>query len=180
MNIKSTLTAALLTVTSGSLFAADYVIDITHSSVNFTAGHLGISKTVGRFNEFEGTFSDDASAEKVNVTIKTSSVDTNHEPRDKHLRSPDFFDVKQYPTMTFTSTSVADGKLTGDLTMHGKTKAVTLDLTVIGEGDDPWGGYRKGLQATGTINRSDWGITYFIPGVPDEVEIEIQVEGIRQ
>ncbi|MDX1343733.1 MAG: YceI family protein [Reinekea sp.] len=172
--------AAVSTSLAAGAFAADYVIDPAHSSVNFTAGHLGISKTVGRFNEFEGTFSDDADNANASIVIQAASIDTNHTDRDKHLRSPDFFDVKQYPTLTFKTDSFAADKLTGVLTMHGKSKPVELDVTLIGEGEDPWGGYRKGYQATTTINRSEWGITYFIPGVPDEIEIEIQIEGIRQ
>ncbi len=180
MNVKTFLAAAALVTSSHVAFAADYVIDPAHSSVNFTAGHLGISKTVGRFNTFEGTFSDDASTGQATITIQADSIDTNHSDRDKHLRSPDFFDVKQYPTLTFKTSSFTGDSLVGELTMHGKTHPVTLALTIVGEGDDPWGGYRKGYEATATINRSDWGITYFIPGVPDEIEIEIQIEGIRQ
>lgn len=176
---KSLLTAAVA-FASTAVLAADYSIDLAHSSVNFTAGHLGFSKTVGRFNEFEGQFSDTAGSESVSFVIQANTIDTNHTDRDKHLRSPDFFDVKQYPTIEFSSTEFTGDSLTGELTMHGQTKTVTLAVTEIGEGEDPWGGYRKGYEATGTLNRSDWGITYFMPGVPDEVELEIQIEGVRQ
>jgi polyisoprenoid-binding protein YceI len=178
--MKAFVTVLTAGLVSAAASAADYTIDLSHSSVNFTAGHLGFSKTVGRFNEFEGTFTDTAGSETVALNITANSIDSNHADRDKHLRSPDFFDVKQYPYISFKSTEFTGATLTGELTMHGQTQSVVLDVTVIGEGEDPWGGYRKGYQATGTLNRSEWGITYFIPGVPDEIDIEIQIEGIRQ
>lgn len=177
--IAKTLIAGISFI-AASAFAANYQIDPAHSSINFTAGHLGFSKTVGRFDQFSGTFSDTAGAASVSVEIDPASINTNHNDRDDHLRSPDFFDVKQYPRMTFTSTSFTGDTLTGNLTMHGVTRPVTLNVTEIGEGEDPWGGYRKGFEAVGKLNRSAWGITYFIPGVPDEIELEIHVEGIRQ
>lgn len=160
--------------------AADYTIDPTHSSIHFIAGHLGFSKTVGQFKTFEGRFTDDKGKESVSVKIDASSIDTNHAERDKHLRGEDFFNTKKFNELSFKSTKVTEKTLTGELTMHGVTKPVTLDLTTIGEGKDPWGGYRKGYEATGTIKRSEWGVSYFIPGVPDEVEIMLQVEGIRK
>ncbi|EAR09174.1 YceI family protein [Reinekea blandensis] len=178
--MKKLIFTAAVAVASTAVLADDYSIDLAHSSVHFTAGHLGFSKTIGRFNEFEGQFSDTAGSESVSITIQADSIDSNHTDRDKHLRSPDFFDVKQYPTITFTSTEFTGDTLTGELTMHGQTNTVTLDVNVIGEGEDPWGGYRKGYEATGTLVRSEWGIDYFLPGVPDEVELEIQIEGIRQ
>ncbi|MEJ2043298.1 MAG: YceI family protein [Reinekea sp.] len=180
MILKTILTAGAAIALTTSVYAADYKLDPSHTSANFTVGHMGFSKTTGRFDEIEGSFTDTAGSESVNVTIKASSIDSNFEPRDKHLRSPDFFDVKQYPTITFKSTSVTKDKLVGELTMHGKTKPVTLDLEMVGEGDDPWGGYRKGYSATGTIKRSEWGINYGIPGISDEIELVLHVEGIRQ
>ncbi|MFD1384333.1 YceI family protein [Rhodanobacter aciditrophus] len=174
------LTTAVLA--SGSVLAADYNVDPAHSAVTFEVGHLGVSTTAGRFNEFEGNFTinDDKKSGSASFTIKADSVDTNHAARDKHLRSPDFLDVKQFPTLTFTSTSFNGEELTGDLTLHGVTKSVTFDVEMIGEGNDPWGGYRAGFEASTTIKRSDFGVSYFIPGVTDETEIEIFVEGIRQ
>lgn len=180
MSLKALFAAGAAVALTTSVYAADYKIDGAHTAISFTIGHMGFSKTVGRFNEFEGTFSDTSGAESVDITIKANSIDSNHEARDKHLRSPDFFDVKQYPNLTFKSTSVTGDKIVGDLTMHGKTNPVTLDLTVVGEGEDPWGGYRKGYTATTTIKRSEWGMNYGIPGVTDEVEIVLQVEGVRQ
>ena len=180
MTLKPLLISGFAVAFASTAFSADYNIDLSHSSASFTISHLGYSKTTGRFNEFEGTFSDTQGEEKVSVTINASTIDSNHEPRDKHLRSPDFFDVKQYPTITFTSTDVTDSTITGNLTMHGKTKSVTLDMVTVGEGSDPWGGYRKGYSATTTINRSDWGMDYGIPGVGDSVEIVLEIEGVRQ
>lgn len=180
MKLMAKTLIASISMMAATAYAANYQIDPAHSSVNFTAGHLGFSKTVGRFNQLSGTFSDTSGNESVKVEIDPASIDTNHSDRDDHLRSPDFFDVKQFPKMTFTSTGFTGNKLMGNLTMHGVTKPVTLDVNVIGEGEDPWGGYRKGFEASATLMRSDWGITYFIPGVPDQIELEIQVEGIRQ
>lgn len=168
-------------ILSTTAFAADYKVDPTHSAVTFEVGHLGISTTVGRFNEFEGTFtySEDQSG-NVNFTIQTDSVDTNHEERDEHIRGTDFLDVKQFPTITFKSTSFDGEDLTGELTLHGQTKTVTFEVDKEGEGDDPWGGYRTGFEASTSIQRSDFGITSYLPGVSDEIEIDVYIEGIRQ
>tara|TARA_R110001599_G_scaffold88069_7_gene234265 strand:+ start:16716 stop:17255 length:540 start_codon:yes stop_codon:yes gene_type:complete len=171
-----------LTLLSSITMAADYKIDPAHSSVVFKIGHLGVSTTVGQFNEFEGQFSyaENGKSGSASLNIKADSVSTNHEARDKHLRSPDFLDVKQFPSLTFKSTTFDGNTLTGDLTLHGVTKAVSLDVNKIGESKDPWGGYRSGFEAKTVILRSDFGVTYFIPGVTDKTEIEIYVEGIRQ
>jgi polyisoprenoid-binding protein YceI len=177
-----TLLAATTALLTTSAFAADYQVDAAHSFVTFEVGHLGVSTTVGRFNELEGSFSLDDSGKSgsAELTIQSASVDTNHEARDKHLRSPDFLDVKQFPTITFKSTSFDGETLTGDLTIHGVTKAVSFDVEKVGEGKDPWGGYRAGFEASTTIQRSDFGVSYFIPGVTDETELEVFIEGIRQ
>lgn len=176
------ITISALVLASSVTMAADYKIDPAHSAVTFKVGHLGVSTTPGRFNEFEGDFSysEDKTSGSASFSIKTASVDTNHEARDKHLRSPDFLDVKQFPTLTFKSTQFDGNTLTGDLTLHGITKSVSFDVNQIGEGKDPWGGYRAGFEAKTVIQRSDFGITYFIPGVTDQTEIEVFVEGIRQ
>ena len=178
--MKAIALGSLLLASSFSM-AADYKIDEAHSSVVFQIGHLGVSTTIGRFDEFEGTFSMDEGLQNVTteVTVKTDSVNTNHEARDKHLRSPDFLDVKQFPHMSFKSTSFKNNVLTGDLTLHGQTKTVAFDVEQVGEGKDPWGGYRAGFTATSKIKRSDFGVTYFIPGVTDDTEIQIFIEGIR-
>ena len=181
-------TAAVSSLLFTQIAAADdYVIDAGHSAVTFETGHIGISRLPGQFREFSGNyiyFADNPGKNSVNLEIKVGSLDTNHGDRDKHLRSPDFFDAKQYPTITFKSTGYkgdADkGKLTGQLTMHGVTKEVTFDMVKTGEAKDPWGGYRQGFIASTQLMRSDFGITYFIPGVPDATDLKIFIEGIRQ
>ena len=176
------ITISALLLTSSLTMAADYKIDPAHSAVTFEIGHLGISTMVGSFKEFEGNFAyaEDSKSGSASFTIKADSIDTNHDARDKHLRSPDFLDVKQFPSLTFKSTKFDGETLTGDLTLHGVTKTVSFDVDKVGEGKDPWGGYRAGFEASAEINRSDFGITYFIPGVSDKTEIDIYVEGIRQ
>ena len=129
-----------LLFTTGSAVAADYKIDKEgqHAFVNFRIQHLGYSWLYGTFDE------KNPAADKVNVTINTNSVDTNHAERDKHLRSAEFLNVTKFPKATFTSTDVKkDGdklNITGNLTLNGVTKPVTLDAKLIGQGDDPWGG----------------------------------------
>lgn len=183
------LTLAMISasVMSVSALAADYQIDLTHSAVTFETGHLGIARLPGRFNEFSGSYTwsdDNLSENSVSVEIQANSVDTNHGERDAHLRSPDFFNVRQYPTITFNSTSyegtAEEGVLTGELTMHGVTREVEMSIVKIGEGEDPWGGYRQGFVASTELMRSDFGIDYSIPGVADETELKIFIEGIRQ
>ena len=157
MKMTQALLASCLFM-AAPLMAADYDVDAAHTTVQFKVGHLGFSELVGRFNTFSGTFSmDDANpaAAKASFEIDAASVDSNHEARDKHLRSPDFLDVKQYPKMTFVSTAYEGtkekGVLKGTLTLHGVAKEVAFDLVKIGEGKDPWGGYRSGFNASTTI-----------------------------
>lgn len=188
--MKLTKTKALLFSSlfiTAPLIAADYDVDPAHTSVQFKIGHLGFSELAGRFNTFNGTFSmDDANptAAKASFEIDTASVDTNHEPRDKHLRSPDFLDVKQYPKMSFVSTgyegSKDKGVLKGNLTLHGVTKPVAFEMVHIGEGKDPWGGYRSGFNASTSIKRSDFGVNFMVPNIPDEMNIDLFIEGIRR
>jgi len=186
---KFTFSLALASASflSTAVLAADYQIDAGHSAVTFETGHLGVSRLPGRFNEFSGSYVwSDANPgdNSVTIEIQTDSIDTNHADRDKHLRSPDFFNAKQYPTITFTSTGykgdAEGGVLTGELTMHGVTQTVEMDVEKTGEGEDPWGGYRQGFVASTELMRSDFGIDYFIPNVPDETELTIFIEGIRQ
>lgn len=180
----ATLSASIFSV---SALAAEYHIDPAHSAVTFETGHLGVSRLPGRFNEFSGsyTWSDDNLAENtVSVEIQADSIDTNHTDRDEHLRSPDFFNVRQYPTIEFNSTgyegTVDEGVLTGELTMHGVTRDVEMNIVKVDEGEDPWGGFRQGFIATTELMRSDFDIDYFIPNVPDATELTIFIEGVRQ
>lgn len=144
-----------------------WTIDETHSLVEFAVKHMMITTVKGRFGRVAGTVTlpdGDVTKGTVQVTIDTGSIDTRNDQRDGHLKSPDFFDVAQFPTITFTSTRVVaagDGwQLSGDLTMHGVTKPVTLALTDGGEGKDPWGNQRRSFWATGTIDRRDFGLTW--------------------
>jgi len=176
----------VLAAASSIALAEDYVIDTkdAHAFVQFKASHLGYSYVIGRFNDWEGTFSYDENnpgSASVNVTIDAASVDSNHAERDKHLRSADFFEVETYPTITFNSTEFQeadDGSIivTGDLNMHGVTKSVQLEGRHVGHGEDPWGGYRRGFEAGVNLDSSEFGF----PGWVGNVDITIIVEGIRQ
>jgi polyisoprenoid-binding protein YceI len=169
-------------------------IDPTHSSVEFAVRHLMISTVKGRFNAVEGTIVlDEANpaASTAEITVQAASIDTREPQRDAHLRSADFFDVEKYPTLTFRSTGVndvtADGfTLAGDLTIHGVTRPVTLEVVNEGRGKDPWGGERAGFAATTRIKRSDFGLTWnqlLETGgiaVGDEVKISLDVELVKK
>ena len=187
MNLFRTIVAAGL-VASGSAMAAPYAIDDDHSAVIFKANHLGFSHTYGRFNDISGTFQWDSAAPtagNLSVTIKADSIDSDHEKRDQHLRNPDFFNAAQFPVITFESSSIADKgngvyAVTGTLSLHGVSKEITVDLEKVGEGTDPWGGYRAGFHTSFSINRSDFGMTYMADGIADEIGLTISLEGIRQ
>ena len=174
-----------------SAWAAAYTLDQTHTTVGFRIRHL-LSYVQGTFNEFEGTFEYDPEhpeAWKASATIQAASIDTRVEPRDKHLRSGDFFDVERFPAITFTSTDVteataAGATLHGLLSLHGVEQPVVLDLAIHGVAKDPWGNTRAGFTATTTINRADFGVTWnqaLETGqvlVGEDVQITIEVEGI--
>jgi polyisoprenoid-binding protein YceI len=174
-------------VATGQALAADYTLDTAgmHAAVNFRANHLGYSFVTGRFNTFSGSFSFDntkPAESTVSIEIDTTSVNSNHEKRDEHLRSADFFDVENHPKASFVSTSVtptgdktADVK--GDLTIRGVSKEVTLKVTYIGEGNDPWGGYRAGFSASTEITPADFGMPHGVAKAP--VQILIEAEGTR-
>lgn len=170
---------------------ADYQIDIVHSELTFRIRHL-MGRVFGTFNEWEGTVTTnpaDLSVTQVNVTVQTGSINTLNEQRDAHLRTDDFFDVENYPTMTFASNRVVvNGKsiaLEGDLTIRGTTKPVVLMGEYLGEGPDPWGGERIAFLASTTIDRQDFGVHFnqLVEGVGmigDQVDIEIAIEAVRQ
>ena len=190
--LKNALAALVLgsALIGGQAVAADYAIDKQgqHAFVNFKISHLGYSWLYGTFKDFDGTFSYDAAnpeASKVNVTLKTASVDTNHAERDKHLRSADFLNVSKHDTATFESTSVKStgegtADVTGNLTLNGVTKPVVIAAKFIGEGKDPWGGYRAGFEGTTTLKLKDFDITKDLGPASETVELIISVEGIRQ
>ncbi|HET8746919.1 MAG TPA: YceI family protein [Ramlibacter sp.] len=198
MNIRSTVSIAIAAAglaLSAVSFAApapapagNYKVDPAHSGAFFEIGHMGgISRFMGRFNDIAGDLVVDAPEKsKINVTIKTDSVDTNHEGLNKHLKSPDFFNAVQFPTLSFVSTGVkldgnGEGTVAGNLTLHGVTKPVTLKLKHIGSGKGMKGEQRVGYVATGTIKRTDFGMTYGVPGAAtDEVDLRIGIEAIKQ
>ncbi|MCU0304321.1 MAG: YceI family protein [Thermoanaerobaculales bacterium] len=179
----------ILIATAGLAGAATYTVDKTHSGVDFKVRHL-VSKTPGKFTDFEGTIVADLAnldASSVTFTIKAASIDTGNADRDKHLRSADFFDVETYPEITFTSSKITKAgdnsyAVTGTLTMHGVSKTVTLPVTYLGEVKDPWGNTKAGFEIETTLDRKDYGIVWNkaldAGGVllGDEVEITINLE----
>ncbi len=189
-SLISGLAFAGLLATTAPVQAADYAIDTkgAHAFVSFRVSHLGTSWLLGRFNKFDGDFSYDSAnpdASVVNVEIDTTSVDSNHAERDKHIRGGDFLDVSKYPKATFNSTSFKSNgngtaKMTGDLTLHGVTKTITIDVSKVGEGEDPWGGYRAGFSGTTEIKMKDFGINYNLGPLSETVYMDLQVEGIRK
>lgn len=190
--LKKTLAALALgsMIVAGPVVAADYAIDTKgqHAFVNFKISHLGYSWLWGTFKEFDGSFSFDAEqpeASKVNVTLKTASVDSNHAERDKHLRSDDFLNVSKHPTATFESTSVKStgegtADITGNLTLNGVTKPVVIAAKFVGEGTDPWGGYRAGFEGTTTLTLKDFDIKMDLGPASQTVDLIISVEGVRK
>jgi len=170
--------------------AANYIIDVkgAHASVTFKIQHLGYSWLLGRFNDFEGSFTYDAAAPEksaIDVLIKTASVDSNHAERDKHLRGSDFLDVGKFPEARFVSKrfEVQDDEnaiAVGDFTLHGVTREISFPVQKVGEGKDPWGGYRVGFTGSTELKLADYGITYDLGPASTTVFIELNIEGIRQ
>jgi polyisoprenoid-binding protein YceI len=192
MRLTRSLSAFAL---AGGLFASTavlaapeaYKVDPTHSFVTFSISHLGYSFLQGRFNDVTGSFTydpDKSSANAIAVDVKTASVDTNHAERDKHLRSKDFLDTDKYPAASFKSTGFEakddSGVLTGDLTLHGVTKPIKVDVTFVGAGKDPWGGYRRGYTGKTLIKRADWGMDYNLGPAAETMELQFVIEGVRQ
>jgi len=188
---KFLLFALILTLFAPAVFAANYKIDTAHSEVAFTVDHLMFFKVTGYFTEFDGSIvanPAEKTLSKAQATIKTASIDTRIEKRDNHLRSSDFFDVANFPELTFVTKNVSGSAnnitVTGDLTIRGVTKEVVLKGAFLGENKDAWGNQRAGFAAKGTINRKDFGLTWnkvLETGgvtVGDEVEISLQVQGI--
>ncbi|GGD67673.1 YceI family protein [Lacimicrobium alkaliphilum] len=188
---KTMLTLAAMAFTSTPALAADYIIDNkgAHASINFKIQHLGYSWLTGRFNNFDGEFSYDADEplkSTITVNIDPASIDSNHAERDKHLRSDDFLHVDKFKTAKFVSTKISDPKdgggfdLHGNLTLHGVTKPVIIDVDKVGEGKDPWGGYRVGFAGDTKIALKDFGIDYDLGPASTHVELELHIEGVRQ
>lgn len=185
--------AVVLIFSATAVFAATYQIDNVHSQVHFKVAHLMISSVRGEFNDYTATIDADPATRTVNAvtaTIKTASIDTKNEKRDDHLRSGDFFNVAEYPEMTFESTRIVgkgdDIAVYGKLTILGTTKVIELRGKFAGEVKDPWGNTKAGFEATGTINRKDFGLTWnktLETGgvvVGDEIEIGLEIEALKQ
>ena len=167
--------------------ADDYAVDGMHTAVTFKISHLGLSWTHGRFNDVSGTFSidpADAGKSSFNLTIKAESVDTSNSKRDDHLRSPDFFNVKQFPTLAFQSTAVQatkDGyQVTGNLTLHGVSRPVTFQLVGGRKAEFPKGVQRTGYSTELTLKRTQFGMDKMVEAIGDDVLISISFEGTKK
>lgn len=173
-----------------SNLAGSYVLDNTHTTIGFIARHAMVTKTRGKFDDFSAsfTFGENSSAE---ATIKTASINTGNADRDAHVAGEDFFNSAEFPEMTFRSTEfnldeAGNGTVTGDLTIKGITKPVTLDVESEGTAEDPYGNTRLGFEATTKIKRSDFGIDFNAPlntgGVliSDDIKIVIEASAIKQ
>lgn len=181
-------TAAELAKLSG-----EYVIDPSHSRIGFVARHAMVTKVRGAFNDFEGSAvfdADDPEATAVTVKIKAMSIDTRNAQRDEHLRSNDFLAMETYPEITFVSTafrptSDSSFELTGDLTIKGVTKSVTIPFTFEGAAKDPFGNFRVGFEGSTTINRKDFGVTWNAPLeaggvlVSEKIVLEFEVSAVK-
>lgn len=175
---------------SSSAWSEDYLLDTegSHAFIQFKIPHLGYSMLLGRFNDFTGKFTyDEKNPDKasVEVEIETASVDSNHAKRDKHLRGEDFLEVSKYPKSTFVSKSYKEnadgtGVLSGDFTLHGVTKEISIATKKIGNGPDPWGGYRRGFEGTTSLVLADYGINYDLGPASKSVELYFSIEGIKQ
>ncbi|MDL0432126.1 YceI family protein [Marinobacter sp. TBZ242] len=188
--LASAVTLTMVGGTQASEHSGTYAFDTEgdHQFITFKISHLGYSWLYGRFNEFDGQFVYDAENPEnssVEVTVDTSSVDSNHAERDKHLREEDFLYVREYPEATFKSTKVVvddkgEADIIGDLTLRGVTKEITLDVEMVGHGKDPWGGYRMGFEAGTEFKLTDFGIPMDLGKASETVELIISVEGVRQ
>ncbi len=171
----------------------EYQVDPTHTRIGFVARHAMVTKVRGAFKEFEGNGFFDAeapTASKLQLTIKAASIDTANADRDAHLRSNDFFDMEQYPEITFASTEVEkvgsnEYRVTGDLTIKGVTRPVTIPFEVSGPVQDPWGNQRIGLEGKVEVNRKDWGVNWNVALeaggilVSEKVTLEFDVAAVK-
>lgn len=168
--------------------AETFQVDAVHSSVIYRVKHMNASYAYGRFNDFSGSFTIDAAdATKCafDLAVKTAGIDSGNEKRDQHLKSPDFLNAKQFPTITFKSEKVELKSkdtflVTGNLTLHGTTKPVTIEVVTTGAATGPRGGKVAGIEATFTIKRSDFGMKNMIPMVGDEIRLIASLEGNHQ
>ena len=154
----------MLGLIASPVFALEaYKLDAVHSNVGFNIKHMMVSRVVGSFDTFDGTIAfdkADLANSKISMTIEVKSISTRNDKRDEHLRSPDFFDAAKYPTITFVSKKISEGSIIGDLTMKGVTKEVTIPATIEGPVKTPMNTEAIGINATFTINRQDFGVSY--------------------
>lgn len=188
IGVLALVTAASLSPTGSAAAVEKYKIDTVHSSVLFRIKHLDVGYIFGRFRKITGNVTFDAkdpSSCALEVSVPVASIDTNDSKRDRHLKSPDFFNAKQYKKIAFKSTGFKKAgtdtyEVTGDLTLHGETRSITIALERTGAGPDPWGGYRIGFMTTFTIKRSDFGMGGMRQMLGDEVQLIISFEAVRQ
>lgn len=187
--ILSLAFAALTLSTAAPAMAADtYKIDPTHSYVGFKASHLGFSNLLGRFEDVEGEFSYDAAAPEkssVSVDVNVGSVNTNMSERDNHIRGEKLLSTDANPTATFRSTSIEvtgehTAKITGDLTVLGKTLPIVVDASHVGGGDDPWGGVRQGFSGRAKLSMKELGVQMDLGPASDAVELVVELEGVKE
>ncbi|TLS68301.1 YceI family protein [Mariprofundus erugo] len=194
MKLKHLLATALITVAAAlpAQAAEHYNFDIKgqHAFIEFKIKHLGYSWLLGSFRTFDGKFTYDEQHpenNRVDVSIETASLDTNHAERNKHLRSADFFDVEHFPVATFESSSYEptgkeSGIIHGTLNLHGISKKIDINVEQIGTGNDPWGGYRRGFEGHTTLHLSDYNMkkAAMLGPVAENVELFLSIEGVRQ
>jgi polyisoprenoid-binding protein YceI len=184
----TTQTADTATTLSGT-----YDVDAAHSRLGFAAKHAMVTTVRGAFKDFTAELyvdAEDVSKSTAKVEIQTASIDTGNQMRDDHVRNSDFLDVENYPTITFVSTKAEqvddeNYKLTGDLTVKGVTKPVTVNLEVTGAADDPWGNFRLGFEGKAEINRTDFGVSFNMPlgggvVVSEKVKLEFDIAAVRR
>lgn len=184
--MRNVLISTVLFILPFSAFSASYTIDPGHTYPHFKISHLGFSTMIGRFNKTEGkmTFDESKGTGSVEITIDASSIDTAHEKRDKHLRSPDFLNTAEFPKITFKSTKAnikgGKGKVDGNITIMGVTKPITLNVTSWKCGVHPFNKKNVcGFDAAAQLKRSDFGIKYGLPAIGDDMELMFEVEAVK-
>ena len=185
---KIVLILLSITIIAPMVYAETFSVDPIHTSIIFRVKHLGVAYVFGRFNGATGTIHFDPSEPgntSIFIRVKTDNIDTNDEKRDNHLKSPDFFNTAKYPLISFKSNSAKEInkqllEISGNMTILGKTRPITVKVNHTGAGLDPWGKHRIGFETSFTIKRSDYGMDFMIGGVSDAVNLTVSVEGIKQ
>lgn len=186
------IATVLTTVSTATAQTTLWQIDPVHSSITFAVDYMVLTEVTGSFKDFTGTIQREGEdLAKVDVSIKASSIDTDNEKRDDHLRSADFFDVQKFPEITFVSKWFEKGQansyqITGDLNLHGITKPVVITARYTGQAKDPWGNIRQGFKGTASVNRADFGIQYnslLEAGgllIGEDVQVTLNIQFLRQ